>query len=121
MLVGISSFLVFDRNVIFAILLVFGLKVFCPAGAFSRIPPKIEMIPDDGKFDRRILLLLIGLEALLFGNVYSREVAWYPPGYFDQPVYLLQAYHLQQQILTHCLVRLCQSIWTSANQHGVTL
>jgi hypothetical protein len=79
------------------------------------------MILDDGTFDRKILLLLIGLEALLFGNVYSREVAWYPPGYFDQAVYLLQAYHLQQQILTDGLGRLWQAIWTGGNPTGVAL
>src|SRR5260221_11734349 len=79
------------------------------------------MIPDDGKFDRRILLLLIGLEALLFGNVYTREVAWYPPGNFDQAVYLLQAYHLQQQILTDALGRLWQAIWTSGKPTGAAL
>ena len=79
------------------------------------------MIPDDGKFDRRILLLLFGLEALLFGNVYTREVAWCPPGYFDQAVYLLQAYHLQQQVVTDGLGRLWQAIWTGGNPTGVAL
>lgn len=38
--------------------------------------------------DRQVLLALIVFEALACYNFYTREVAWYPPGNWDQSSYL---------------------------------
>jgi hypothetical protein len=49
-------------------------------------------------FDRSVLLMLIALEALLFYTFYYREIAWYPPQYFDQTAFLTESYRLQERI-----------------------
>jgi hypothetical protein len=56
--------------------------------------------------DRYVLLALIIFEALACYNFYSREVAWYPPGNFDQSLYLLDAYRTKESILDHGLGQL---------------
>jgi hypothetical protein len=56
------------------------------------------MILPDKRFDRVILLLLIAFQAVLCYNFYAREIAWYPPGNFDQGRYLLEAYRIQEGI-----------------------
>jgi hypothetical protein len=42
--------------------------------------------------DRKILLAVIALQAVLFYSFYTREVAWYPPLNFDQASYLMETY-----------------------------
>src|SRR5215467_10882683 len=59
------------------------------------------MITNNGSFDRKILLVVIAFEALLYYNFYTREVAWYPPDNFDQAGYLTETYRLQESILAH--------------------
>jgi hypothetical protein len=48
----------------------------------------------DKHFDRILFLLLIVWEALLCYHFYRREIAWYPPGNFDQSKYLAMAYQI---------------------------
>jgi hypothetical protein len=61
------------------------------------------MITNNDFFDRKILLMVIAFEALLYYTFYTREVAWYPPDNFDQAGYLMETYRLQEGILTHDL------------------
>jgi hypothetical protein len=67
------------------------------------------MISNNGNFDRRFLLALIPIEALLFFTFYNREIARYPPQHFDQTVFLTETYRLQELTLSHGLGQL----WTS--------
>jgi len=60
--------------------------------------------------DRYVLLALIVFEALACYNFYSREVAWYPPGNFDQSPYLLNAYRTKENILDHGLGQLAVAL-----------
>jgi hypothetical protein len=62
------------------------------------------------KFDIIILSLLFALELSLFCTVYNREIAWYPPSYFDQAGYLASTYGLQEQALTHGLGKLWKAL-----------
>ena len=61
------------------------------------------MITNNDYFHRKILLIVFALEALLYCSFYAREIAWYPPGNFDQAGYLMETYRLQEDILTHDL------------------
>jgi hypothetical protein len=58
----------------------------------------INMFSKNSYFDRGVLLMLIALEALLFYTFYYREIAWYPPQYFDQTAFLTESYRLQERI-----------------------
>ena len=58
----------------------------------------INMFSKNSYFDRSVLLMLIALEALLFYTFYYREIAWYPPQYFDQTAFLTESYRLQERI-----------------------
>ncbi len=44
----------------------------------------------------RIIWLVLLIETLLFVTFYYREIAWYPPAYLDQAVYLARSYALQE-------------------------
>jgi hypothetical protein len=72
-------------------------------------------------FDRRLLFILIALEALAFFNFYSREVAWYPPLSFDQTGYLFQAYDLEQRVLSEGLGTLSSALQSRENPSGLLL
>ena len=61
------------------------------------------MISKEHRVDRRILWMIMALEALLFHNFYAREIASYPPQNFDQAVYLTEAYRLEERIHAHGL------------------
>jgi hypothetical protein len=76
------------------------------------------MITKNDFFDRKILLMVIAFEALLYYSFYTREVAWYPPDNFDQAGYLMEAYQLQEQILTHGIGQVCKFFWSSAHALG---
>ena len=52
-------------------------------------------------FDRNVLLLFIAFQALVCYNFYIREIAWYPPGNYDQTYYLMVAYRTQERVLTN--------------------
>jgi hypothetical protein len=69
------------------------------------------MFSKDRQFDWIILWLLIAFEALLFYNFYIREIAWYPPLYWDQTSYLTQAYHLQERIRQYGLSAIWRELW----------
>lgn len=58
------------------------------------------------KIDRWVLIALIAFEAFAGYNFFCREVAWYPPGNFDQALYLLEAYRTKENILTNGLGQL---------------
>ena len=77
------------------------------------------MITKSAFFDRKILLMVIAFEALLYYSFYTREVAWYPPDNFDQAGYLMEAYRLQEQILTHGLGQVWKFFSSGAHANGV--
>jgi hypothetical protein len=77
------------------------------------------MITNNDFFDRKILLMVLAIEALLYCSFYTREVAWYPPDNFDQASYLMETYRLQEQILTHDLGQVWKFFSSSAHANGV--
>jgi hypothetical protein len=77
------------------------------------------MIPENNRFDRTVLFVLISLEALLFSSFYLREVAWYPPDNFDQASYLLETYRLQERIFSQGLDQVWSSFWSKGHASGV--
>src|SRR5215469_10950674 len=77
------------------------------------------MITNNDSFDRKILLVVIAFEALLYYCFYTREVAWYPPDNFDQAGYLTETYRLQEDILTHDLGQVWKSFSSSSHAAGV--
>ena len=79
---------------------------------------KMSMTPENNRFDRTVLLILIVLEALLFSSFYMREVAWYPPDNFDQASYLIETYRLQERILTHGLGQAWKVLWSRGHAAG---
>jgi hypothetical protein len=72
-------------------------------------------------FDRGVLLVLIALEALLFFNFFSREIASYPPLYSDQTVYLTQAYGLEERVFSKGLSQLWEALWHNGSPAGLLL
>jgi hypothetical protein len=72
-------------------------------------------------FDRGVLLVLIALEALLFFNFFSREIASYPPLNSDQTVYLTQAYGLEERIFSKGLSELWKELWRNGRPAGLLL
>jgi hypothetical protein len=79
------------------------------------------MISNHRQFDRTLLCLLFVFEALLFWTVYNREVAWYPPGNFDQAGYLVSAYRLQEDVLAHGIPKLWKAVWRPGYATGIAL
>ena len=79
------------------------------------------MIWNKRYFDRGVLLVLIALEALLFFNFFSREIAWYPPLHSDQTVYLTQAYGLEERIFSKGLSELWKDLWRIRTPTGLLL
>jgi hypothetical protein len=77
------------------------------------------MITKNDFFDRKILLMVIAFEALLYYSFYTREVAWYPPDNFDQAGYLMESYELQEHILTHDLGQVWKFFSSSGHNAGV--
>jgi hypothetical protein len=72
-------------------------------------------------FDRKLLFVLIALEALIFYNFYSREIAGFPPQNFDQSTYLLQAYKLEQRVFSKSLGVFSSALWGKENPSGLLL
>jgi hypothetical protein len=70
--------------------------------------------------DRYVLIALIVLEALACYNFYSREIAWYPPGNYDQTYYLAEAYRTKERILTNGIGQLV-SVLRSHYNNGLAL
>jgi hypothetical protein len=79
------------------------------------------MISNGNYFDRRMLLAVIAVEALLFFSFYTREIAWYPPLKWDQSVYLTETYQLQEQIFAKGLSELWHAIWSGGHPSGLLL
>src|SRR4029077_18452924 len=79
------------------------------------------MISNGNYFDRRMLLAVIAVEALLFFSFYTREIAWYPPLKWDQSVYLTETYQLQEQIFAKGLSELWHAIWRGGPPSGLLL
>ena len=77
------------------------------------------MITNNDFFDRKIFLIVVALEALLYCSFYNREVAWYPPDNFDQAGYLVETYRLQEDILTHDLGQVWKFFSSSGHNAGV--
>ena len=70
--------------------------------------------------DRYVLAALIAIEALACYNFYCREIAWYPPGNWDQSVYLADAYRIKERILTNGFGQLVDILKSPCNT-GVAL
>jgi hypothetical protein len=68
--------------------------------------------------DRYVLVALIAIEALACYNFYCREIAWYPPGNWDQSACLAVAYRTKERILTNGFGQLA-NIVKSAYKTGV--
>jgi hypothetical protein len=82
-------------------------------------PNAKDMTAKNHRFDQKVLIVLIILEAVLFSSFLMREVAWYPPDNFDQVSYLLEAYRLQERIFTHGLGEVWKTLWSSGHAAGV--
>ncbi|HXM02080.1 MAG TPA: hypothetical protein VN939_05725 [Chthoniobacterales bacterium] len=65
--------------------------------------------------DRCVLGALIAIEMLAGYNFYCREVAWYPPGNWDQAPYLAASYRMKERILTNGVGQLANIIRSPYN------
>jgi hypothetical protein len=72
-------------------------------------------------FDRRLLFILIALEAVVFFNFYYREVAWYPAQHYDQNAYLFQAYELDERVFSKSLGAFFTALRSNENPSGLLL
>jgi hypothetical protein len=68
------------------------------------------MISSVRAIDRYALAILIAFELLACYNFYSREIAWYPPGNYDQAIYLTQAYGTKERVLNGGLGQLARAV-----------
>jgi hypothetical protein len=64
------------------------------------------------KADRSILALVLALEAVVYCGFFYRELAWFPPDFSDQAVYLSRAYELQDALGTIGP----RAVWAALNQ-----
>jgi hypothetical protein len=79
------------------------------------------MISKDNTLDRKVLAILIALEAALFCNFYFREIAWYPPLHIDQSGFLTQTYQLEEQVLSKGAGALWKALCSKTNSTGLLL
>jgi len=77
------------------------------------------MFTNNDSFHRKTLLVVIAFEVLLYYCFYTREVAWYPPGNFDQAGYLTETYRLQENILTYDLGQVWKFFSSNSHAAGV--
>ncbi len=61
----------------------------------------------------------MAFEAVLFYNFYVREIYWHPPEYFDQTLYLTEAYRLQEHVLWDGLRAFWDDLWDTHHQSGL--
>jgi hypothetical protein len=80
-----------------------------------------HMIAKDNTLDRKVLAILIALEAVLFCNFYFREIAWYPPLHIDQSGFLTQTYQLEEQVLSKGVGALWKALCSKTNSTGLLL
>src|SRR5579864_8771792 len=66
-------------------------------------------------FDRNFLIVLVCVQALMASAFYFRELASYPPRYWDQTNFLQQAYHLEENVLRWGPYELLKAFW---DRHG---
>ena len=79
------------------------------------------MVSGKSDFDRKILVIVLTVEALLLWSFYCREIAWYPPLNSDQLAYLEEAYRLRARILEHGLGDLLRVSWYKGHVSGLLL
>lgn len=79
------------------------------------------MISPGKHFDKVVLLALIAVQAFLCYNFYSREIAWYPPGNFDQSRYLASAYQIQKDTHDKGVFELVRAIGSRFHFTGLAL
>jgi hypothetical protein len=79
------------------------------------------MISNNSSFDQRVLLVLIAVEALLFCNFCSREIAWYAPQNFDQTYFLTEAYKLEDRVFSKGIGELWKALWIRGHASGLLL
>jgi hypothetical protein len=78
------------------------------------------MIPFGRALDKYVLAALIVFEMAACYNFYSREIAWFPPGNWDQCLYLAEAYRVKERILTNGFGQLANII-SSPYNNGMAL
>ncbi len=88
---------------------------------FSRGFVKVLKVLNDGHVHRRVLVVLVALELVLFLVFYTREIAWYPPLRFDQTGYLTEAYRIQERLLWQGPSAFWRILWSSGHPTGVAL
>jgi hypothetical protein len=71
--------------------------------------------------DRRVLFVLIAVEAVLFCNFFYREIAWYPPPNNDQTAFLTEAYKLEERTFSRGLGELRKAVWSRGHASGLLL
>src|SRR6266446_6337739 len=79
------------------------------------------MFSESKSVDRKILLLIITVEAFLWYNFYRREIAWYPPENWDQTTFLCEAYTLQERVLSSGLGEFWRTLWSPGHASGLAL
>jgi hypothetical protein len=79
------------------------------------------MISKNKIFDRRVLVILIAFEAVLFCSFFFREIAWYSPQNFDQTLFLTEAYRLEERVYSKGLGELWNALWSKGNPSGLLL
>jgi hypothetical protein len=79
------------------------------------------MIWTNRSFDRTALLILFAVEAVLFYNFFSREIAGYPPQDFDQTSFLTEAYRLEDRVSSKGVRELWNALWGNENPSGLLL
>jgi hypothetical protein len=72
-------------------------------------------------FDTILILLLIAVQAFFCYNFYSREIAWYPPGNFDQCYYLATAYEVTHNTHANGLLELARAVASRFHFTGMAL
>jgi hypothetical protein len=63
------------------------------------------MISTKSFLDPILFLILVAVEAVLFCNFFSREIAGYPLQDFDQTSFLTEAYQLEERVSSNGIGR----------------
>jgi len=73
------------------------------------------MITFGRALDKYVLAGLIVFEMAACYNFYCREIAWHPPGNWDQCLYLADAYRVKERVLTNGFGQLANIIGSAYN------
>jgi hypothetical protein len=79
------------------------------------------MLLDSKARDRIVLSLVIAVQVFLFWHFYHREIGWCPPLFFDQTLFLTEAYKLKESILSSGPGELGKALLSQGNPSGIAL